>query len=429
MSMKNLVKLGNNKFINYFIFFIIFFLPFQNLGVGFGQAKNYDISYFLIYLLFINLFLKNIKFSYIIFISIFFLVNFYLFISNFYFNYLEIPHYMSYNEYKIYYKFILSILTINVYFLIFFYHTEINIDYEKIFVLFILILLILLLTMIYMIIKNNFDFSLRYKATFNEPAYAGLFFYSSSLALFFTTFYESNYFNKVFCGCLGLFIFFLAFISKSLHIVSFFVSFFFILFFLISNKFKILIFIFSIIVLIFIFQIDFINDKFNLESLMNLDKLNYNWGNRFASEISFYVWIQNFEQYFHSFFLSPILGLGAGSIGFFKFDSLFFNLLNFNFITTLNLNDGYSLFLYLSIQYGLIFVLPLLFFLVLKSRQFIKENLSNKNEINNKYIFFFVFSLTCIIGSLLKEPNLSRSTIIFSFLIFTKVIYDYKKST
>ena len=150
-------------------------------------------------------------------------------------------------------------------------------------------------------------------------------------------------------------------------------------------------FLLFICILLF-YQIDFVHEKIDISIITN-EKLNYDFGNRFAPQISLYVWLQNLEQSFATLKISPIIGLGSGSIGFFKFDSFFFNVINYRFVTTLNLNDGYSLIFYLLIQYGLILVIPLIFFIILNLIKFIKnnfiENTSNRASIAQKFFLFF----------------------------------------
>ncbi len=424
--MNLLKKPGVNLNTEYLLYLSIFLVPYQFLAIGFtNSSKNYDLTYLILYLIFIYFFLKKIKINYFIFITILFLTHFFLFISSFYFSYIDIPHYMSFNENKIFPKFLISFFTINLYFLILYYYKEININYDKLLNIFLLSLLISTVYLYYNYFLNDYSNTIRYNSTFNEPSFAGLFLYSSFLSVSTLVYYEKNFYKKSIFFILCLFILYSAILTKSLHIFSAIISISFILFFIFSFKLRIFLIAFIIFCIFLLFQFEFIFEKLDI-SIFTIEKLNNNYGGRFAPQISFYVWLQNFEQYITSFYKSPILGLGAGSIGYFIFDSFYFNILNYRFITTLNLNDGYSLLLYLLIQYGLILVVPLLFFILFRSISFIKNNFKintyNKNSVSKK--FFFIFSFTCIIGSLIKEPNLSRSTIVFAFLIFCTLTYE-----
>lgn len=430
MNMNFLERHGLNKYIEYFIFIALFLVPFQYLGFGFDtSSKNYDVTFFIIYLVLFFLFLNKIKYNYIFFIIIFYFVQLFLFLGFFYFDNLVIPHYMHYHEYKLFPKFLISFFTINLYFLILFYRKDFKLNYNILLYVFLTTLIISIFYLYYQYFINNFSNNIRYQSTFNEPTYAGIFFYSSFLSICVLIFYEKIYYKKLIYIVLNLLVLYSAFLTKSLHMISLILSLFYILFFIITFRKKLnptisffICFLLLFICVLLFYQIDFVHEKIDISIITN-EKLNYDFGNRFAPQISLYVWLQNLEQCFATLKISPIIGLGSGSIGFFKFDSFFFNVINYRFVTTLNLNDGYSLIFYLLIQYGLILVIPLIFFIILNSIKFIKnnfiENTSNRTSIAQK--FFFVFSLTCLIGALIKEPNLSRSTLIFSFLIYSLV--------
>ena len=47
------------------------------------------------------------------------------------------------------------------------------------------------------------------------------------------------------------------------------------------------------------------------------------------------------------------------------------------------------------------------------------RNLNNRSL--RKYIFCFIFGLSLIVGSLFKEPNLGRSSLIVGMMLFTRL--------
>lgn len=124
---------------------------------------------------------------------------------------------------------------------------------------------------------------------------------------------------------------------------------------------------------------------------------------------------------------SPIFGHGIGSTGYFKFSSVYSDELMRSGIDDLNLKDGFSLAFRLIIEIG---PLLFLFFIIymIKKISLLKNVLNNINTLPNEEsipsIFLFVFSLSLIIGSLLKEPTYARSPLYIGIFLFSSPILE-----
>ena len=161
------------------------------------------------------------------------------------------------------------------------------------------------------------------------------------------------------------------------------------------------------------FSINFVKVFIN-HFLKRVDFFNLETGS-----LSLLAWIMGFDQMIKSFDHNVILGLGVGlgSTGEFFFESMAKNVLNSHGAGDLTLKDAYSLFYRLVIEIGLILTLIFIAYISIKTHHFLKTIDKKKME----SLFCFIFSLTIIIGSLIKEPNLARSSLIVAILIFTSI--------
>ena len=264
---------------------------------------------------------------------------------------------------------------------------------------------------------------------FSEPSYAGLILYAASIGYFFIFLLK---FNKNY-----LFLFLLSFVSGyitlSLHIVTFVICllFFIVMFFFafkkninftINLKFYLYTFILFIFFISFFYYFksgDFIShfatrlDIFNIEDSKN---------------VSLLCWLRGMDQAIASIHKSYYLfGTGLGSTGEFQFYSEFGNKLESFGLGSLTLKDSYSLFFRLIIEIGLLAVIIFLVYLLYRLIHF--YNFICKNSSRNKaYIVFnFLFGVSILIGSLIKEPNFSRSSLYISLFLISSINFDTKK--
>ena len=259
--------------------------------------------------------------------------------------------------------------------------------------------------------------SLRPIGLFLEPTFAGLLLYSLSSAFLFMFFqkmikHRSINIGLIVCFLGFLFFFICGFLTESTHFFTLLISLGIILGFIIFKKIKLnylyLIFKFGILavsVIILILLIDNkILNKVNIFSEYNMHDL---------GSLSLSVWLQGFEMMLSSLNKS-LFGLGPGSVGYIDFYSYQNKILtNNNYY--LNLTDAYSLFFRIIIEFG---IFSLVFFYFIYNRLIIFINLILNNNLNFYQLFLFVFSFAIIIGSLLKEPNYYRSTLVFALFIF-----------
>ena len=70
------------------------------------------------------------------------------------------------------------------------------------------------------------------------------------------------------------------------------------------------------------------------------------------------------------------------------------------------------------VEIGFILTISFILYLMVKTFNTMR-NLNNRSL--RKYIFCFIFGLSLIVGSLLKEPNLGRSSLIVGMMLFTRL--------
>lgn len=260
---------------------------------------------------------------------------------------------------------------------------------------------------------------LRSMALFMEPSYAGLAFYSASAAFLGLFFFS----QKKITNLIYAIIFFLTgFLTLSMHIVTFSVMFFIILFFFFKQnfsykKFFILLGTLCLIFFIGIIIANYFNIKLidifigHFEKRVNLLNIN-------GMSMSLLAWLMGFDQALYSIKTNLFLGVGLGSTGEFLFDSVFKDRLNILGSGDLTLKDAFSLFFRLIIEIGFFLTISFVLYLIVKTFN-VMRNLNSESF--KKYIFCFIFSLSLIIGSLLKEPNFGRSSLIVGIMLFTRI--------
>ena len=279
----------------------------------------------------------------------------------------------------------------------------------------------------------NTDIKARGMSFFAEPSYAGLILYASSIGYFFIFLLK---FSKIY-----LFLFLLNFatgyITLSLHIVTFIVSllFFIVIFsfafkkninfkinFKINSKFYLYIFILFISSICSIYLIFF--GEFANHFVSRLDIFNF----ENTTNVSLLCWLRGMDQAIASIHKSYYLfGTGLGSTGEFQFYSEFGNKLQIFGLGSLTLKDSYSLFFRLIIEMGLLTVIIFLVYLLYRLKHFYNF-ICKKSSRSKAYIVFnFLFGISILIGSLLKEPNFSRSSLYISLFLISSINFDSKK--
>ena len=207
-----------------------------------------------------------------------------------------------------------------------------------------------------------------------------------------------------------------------MHIVTFSVIFFIILFFFLKQNFSYKKFFISLVTLCLIFFIAiFITNFFDIklidifighfEKRVNLISID-------GMSLSLLAWLMGLDQALYSIKTNLFLGVGLGSTGEFLFDSLFKEKLNILGSGSLTLKDAFSLFFRLIVEIGFFLTISFVLYLIVKTFN-VMRNLNSQSF--KKYIFCFIFSLSLIIGSLLKEPNLGRSSLVVGIMLFTGI--------
>jgi hypothetical protein len=260
---------------------------------------------------------------------------------------------------------------------------------------------------------------------FSEPSYAGLVYFACSISFLNIFLISKDFKSQSINFILFIFLFLTASLTLSMHIFTFVLCLLisFVVFF--NNKLYIKKFIqfllplvFFFIILIFFFDYDYIHHINKRLQLNNIENTN---------SLSLLSWVRGFDQFFYVLKNYPITGTGPGSTGEFKFYSYAGELMYYKGVYDLTLKDSFSLFFRIGIEFGSFFlflIFLVIFQSILKMRKYIIENSAN---LDHSFIFIYFFSLACIIGSLIKEPNYARSTLSISLFFFFTVFENIKK--
>lgn len=248
---------------------------------------------------------------------------------------------------------------------------------------------------------------------FEEPSYAGLFYYAMAIG-FLAKLLFGNFFSKSNIFLFLVFLFF-GFLTKSMQIFTFLIMLSII--FLIKNNAK------KLMLII----IGFFGLCFFILLLSALSKANFSACNFFdhdkSMNLSLLSWLRGFDQAISSLNKSIFFGLGFGSTGYFTFESLCSQSLDSLGYGNLNLTDSYSMLWRLIIECGIFGTGVILLFFLSKYFSFL-ENIKLKNE-ETDYIFILFFSFFLFLGILLKEPSYSSSQ--FFMLIYLFGILNFYK--
>ena len=261
----------------------------------------------------------------------------------------------------------------------------------------------------------NSDFSLRPKGLMLEPTFSGLLFYSASFAAIGAILIKKSIatLTSIFYS---LFFLLCAMLTKSMHVISFFILVTLFNFFLLAKrKFNgIALFKNILIALGFLFFINFI-DKSYLPNF--LERVNFLGAYQNLSYLSYKAC---FDEMLRSISLSPFFGISVGASGKFAYTSMNESLIFLQLSYNSNSTDGYSLIFRLIIELGIITSLIIVTFLILKAIFFLKSEVENESY---KSIFLFLYSFSIIFFCFIKGSSLTHGYLFvysFIFLYITK---------
>lgn len=255
----------------------------------------------------------------------------------------------------------------------------------------------------------------RPQAWFSEPSFAGLSFYAASAGFFG----QLMLLKMNIRTCINIFllalVFFLAgLLTLSMHIVAFAVTFALVLTLRVSFK-QLPLTIFFIgafaIAAIFLLELDHFSSRLQVT------------GN--VTNYSTLTWLYGFDQMLAAWRLSPLVGMGLGSTGYFPFESKYADIMSGLNVGVLNVTDAYSALFRMGIELGFPFLVCLLYYLATRYfdfRRFLYLNRIDHLENTGSVVFLFLFSMTMTIGILFKEPTYSRSFVYIAWFLLVTCI-------
>jgi hypothetical protein len=264
----------------------------------------------------------------------------------------------------------------------------------------------------------------RASALFWEPSFAGLCLYSAAAGILLSIILVRSR-PLVQLGLLALFLLLFggAYLTLSMHFVTFVVTVSTVLLFLWAPRllrFRLKDFGFRTIAIVAVFgaALTFVamemltSDHF----LARIDFAN-------PKNFSLLSWLRGFDQMRGAIDLSPVFGVGLGSTGYFPFPSAYSVILERLGKSNLNLTDAYSLGFRLIIEIGLPLVLIFLGYLVVRLRAFVQW--ANQSDLPPReriaIVFNFVWGLGVIAGCFLKEPLYSQSFLYVAAILIASV--------
>lgn len=386
-----------SKFLNILIIVGIILFPFQNLCFTFfSSTYDYSAFFFAFYCLFINFSIRNkssfftcIDKDYLLFFLIFMIFQLLIWTFN------EIPFYRLFSGF---------FWSIGLFSILIFRH-KIHLNIITVFYL----LILSVLTISFIMLYEFFILSIqRPKAFFSETS-------SAALTMFATSFgFIGCYLNKksvdfknIHFLLLSIFFLIIGSLTKSLHLVTYFLVLNVYLFFY-SKKFF-LIFNISIIIIYYFFIPNYFAYSYINSLLSRLTTDQYN--------ISFLTWFYGMDQAIFAMLNNPITGFGLGSTGFIDFYSSNNNLLESLNFSNQNRFDAYSLFFRFLIELGFFITFTLILFLLKCFKSLVDTPKEHYSIQKNALIFLKFFSLAIVTGLLIKEPVYSRSVCYLGFFL------------
>lgn len=398
---RSYMNLSIQKFLMYFG---IALFPFQILSITLGSRYDFSAILLLIFVFLLNLKIsrsrnffkipKKISYSLIIFL----ILQLFLFLFS------ETPLY----------RFISGLIWFGGLFTIYLSRKDINIDFSLTYKIIFIVIFFSSVVMLF----EFFTSKARPMAFFDEPSYAGLVLYSMSAAYLGCLIIGKDLLvRKKHLLIYAFYFFFVALLTKSLHIFSFFIVLFLITIKLIfdsKNSIKLKNFI-NILFAFFIILIIF----FNVGDL-NHFIFNLRFNDLANASQSLLTWLYGMDQAFEAIKLNPFTGLGVGATGFFDFHSSYYPLLEKITNSSHNKTDSFSGLFRLIIEFGIFFPIVLILtitFNILNINN-IKKEFNKRYKLNFEILFIRIFSSTMFIGILIKEPTYSRSIVYITVLLF-----------
>lgn len=387
----------------------IFLFPFQIFSISLFTSK-YDLTSFLLLFLTFYYSLKHRR------------INYKLLLFFYFFSLVQILIFFYFSSTPVY-RFISSFVWLGGLILVMF--TAPKISFDKLYISKMIIILSIF-TSVVIIIQFNFLNIARPKAFFLEPSTAGLMIYSVITAIVSILIIFKNKFNlKLKTVFVLIPLAYAAYLTKSMHIVTFIIVVSFVLFVNILNSSKYFflknIFRSSIFVLFLIYIGQSILQDEHYSSRINISNA--------ESNLSLLSWLRGFDQMYSSTIKSPIFGHGIGSTGYFDYDSDYVEVLRKAGLEDLNLKDGFSLLFRLIIEIGPLLFIVFVSYFTKKISEFrnVLINIKEQSYYNLiPSIFLFVFSTSLIIGSLIKEPNYASSLIYMGIFLFSTNLFQNK---
>lgn len=144
------------------------------------------------------------------------------------------------------------------------------------------------------------------------------------------------------------------------------------------------------------------------------------------TNVSLLTWLHGFEQMRASLQRFPFFGAGLGGTGYFYFYSVYGHQLALFRLADLNRFDAFSGLFRLVIELGPIVVALMLMLLYGHFRRFAVASRRGFVALSPDAIpvlFLMTFAFTIIVGTLVKEPTWSHSTVVVSALLFLTLPY------
>ena len=289
------------------------------------------------------------------------------------------------------------------------------IEYKKKFIAK-LIIVNLLISAVYCFVTAGIEGLLsRPQAWFSEPSFAGLSFYSASAGLFgVLMLLKAKLSARIAVFMLALIFFLAGLLTLSMHVVSFGIVIFLVLTLRLSIKqLPITILIISLFagLLMLLLEIDHFSSRVQVTGVV--------------SNLSTLAWLYGYDQMLSAVSRSPLFGMGLGSTGYFPFDSEYADIMSESNVGILNVTDAYSAFFRIVIELGVPFILFLSAYLwcrYIDFKRYIAYHMIHHSQNFEPTVFLFIFSITMIIGILIKEPTFSRSFVYIAWVILVSCL-------
>lgn len=145
------------------------------------------------------------------------------------------------------------------------------------------------------------------------------------------------------------------------------------------------------------------------------------------TNISLLAWLQGFDQMMTSLQKFPLIGAGMGGTGYFYFFSVSAQQLQLYNLPDLNRFDAFSGFFRLVIELGPVFagmVIAAIYGHMRRIGHADRMGFVRASPQAMELVFLTTFAFTIVVGTLIKEPTWSRSTVAVAILLLFTVPYS-----